>query len=174
MKKEQSIRTLLGLQQKDIALLLGVSRAHWGMYEIGKRDLPLPAKQLLAEMLAHLQSTKTIDKNTLAAQQEAKQQELERLLRENEYQQLRLAKKMAQSEKKQATQKRLSLLADFLNNREAKEEKPGNCRHQSILRKAQQSFLADQASLLIQQELQIEILQHERKLIESKMRTKDS
>ena len=51
MKKEHPIRSLLGLKQEDIAMFLGLSRARWGMYEIGKRDLPLPAKQMLAEML---------------------------------------------------------------------------------------------------------------------------
>lgn len=55
MEKDKKIREFLGLKQEDMAILLRVTRTQWSMYEIGKRDLPLVAKQKLGEMLAFIQ-----------------------------------------------------------------------------------------------------------------------
>jgi len=52
MDKEKKISALLGMRQEDMAMLLRVSKSQWGMYEIGKRDLPIEAQLKLAEMLA--------------------------------------------------------------------------------------------------------------------------
>ncbi|WP_298221293.1 helix-turn-helix transcriptional regulator [Flavobacterium sp.] len=174
MKKEASIRTLLSLTQENAAMLLGVSRSQWSMYEIGQRDLPLAAKQLLAEMLTHIQKPSATAKPATDKQQRAKQhQQLERLLRENEYQQLVLARKTATIQKKQDAQARLSILADFLNKREAKGEATGAMHHQSILRKAQQTLADDHANILMQYELKKEVLEFEQKVIEYKMKQQD-
>lgn len=103
MKKTNTISKLLGFTQEDMALLLGVSRGQWSMYESGKRDIPVQAKQLLAEMLKFMQTPAAIISRKLphVAHQEAKKKEqLERLLKENEYQQLIIAKKLAALEKK--------------------------------------------------------------------------
>lgn len=86
MKNTTTLTSLLGLTQKQMALLLQVSRAQWSMYESGKRSLPLEARQLLAEMTGFL---KFEDKSAkvqqhLMEQQEAERKDLEKQLRANE------------------------------------------------------------------------------------------
>jgi transcriptional regulator with XRE-family HTH domain len=175
MKKQHPIRTLLSLKQEEIAMLLGISRARWGMYEIGKRDLPLPAMQLLAEMLTYEKESNPIAKPTSDKQQQERQyQELECLLRKNEYQQLLLERKMAVTQKKQKAQLGLSSLVGFLNNRKAKDTDPKSMYFGNFARKAQQTPAADHATILMQQELKKEVLQFEKKCIEAKLREYDS
>jgi len=36
------------MKQEDMAMLLRVSKSHWDMFGIGKRDLPLEAYSLLS------------------------------------------------------------------------------------------------------------------------------
>lgn len=55
MKKIEKIRDQFGLTQNDLALLLRVTRSQLSMYELGKRDLPIAAKEQLAQMLGYLQ-----------------------------------------------------------------------------------------------------------------------
>lgn len=87
MKNVQPIRALLGMNQTDMALLLGVSRSHYAMFEIGKRDLSLKATQLLAEILNHMQlPAKSLVARPIERQiATAKNSRLEEFLRENEY-----------------------------------------------------------------------------------------
>ena len=68
MKKIHPIRTLLGLTQEQIAMMLGVTRAHWGMYELGKRDLPLAPKERLGEMLQFIKTLEGKQKQLRAPQ----------------------------------------------------------------------------------------------------------
>ena len=51
MEKTDNIRSLLGLSQENLALLLKVSRSQIAMYELGKRNLPVHAMEMLAIML---------------------------------------------------------------------------------------------------------------------------
>lgn len=118
MKKENTIRTLLGVTQLELAMLLGVTRSQYAMFELGQRDLPLHAKQLLAEMLSYVQSTEATAKSIQAAPPQATQPQLERLLRENEYQQLLTARKIATATKKIQKQDRLLQLTAFLSSRD--------------------------------------------------------
>ena len=117
MKKTNTISTLLGFTQEDMAMLLGVSRGQWSMYESGKRDIPLQAKLLLAEMLQFMQTPSATISSKLphVAHQEAKKKEqLERMLKENEYQQLLVAKKLAALEKKYTAAVSVLQLMDHL------------------------------------------------------------
>lgn len=59
MKHKQNLKSLLGLSQEEISVLLGVTRSQWSMYELGKRDLPLHAKQELTQLLVYLQKKET-------------------------------------------------------------------------------------------------------------------
>lgn len=55
MKTNSEIRKMLGLSQKEIAKLLGVSLSQWAMYEIGQRDIPLSGMKKIGEVLGYLQ-----------------------------------------------------------------------------------------------------------------------
>lgn len=59
LKNETTIKSLLGLSQEETALLLGITRTQWAMFTSGKRDIPLNAKQHLANVITHLQKNKT-------------------------------------------------------------------------------------------------------------------
>lgn len=61
MKPKEKIRSLLGITQIEMAMLLKISRAQWSMYESGKRNLPLPAQLMMAKMLAYMQNLNTGD-----------------------------------------------------------------------------------------------------------------
>lgn len=169
MKKEHPIRTLLGVKQEEIAMLLGVSRGHWSMFELGKRDLPLPAKQLLAEMLAYVQSIDAAAKPSNPLQLNTTQQRLERLIVENEYQQLLTARKIAAATKKHETQQRLLKLAAFLEAR-------GLAKHavtrlpEAIVGKASKALEAPISDRLLEQQHRLELLELEKLLLESKLR----
>jgi transcriptional regulator with XRE-family HTH domain len=167
MKKETTITALLGISQQEVATLLGVNRSQWSMYESGQRDLPLHAKQLLSEILTHMQSYDAA-KSTRAPQKITNDQ-IERQLRENEYQQLLLARKIAKVMKKQQTQARLLHLINFLSSHPThKNTKPA--LHQAIAAKAslesETKFLAALSVLKHQSEL----LGLEKQLLTSKAR----
>lgn len=168
MKKEYAIRTLLGITQQDAALLFRVSRSQWSMFESGKRDLPLAAQQLLAEMLTHVQSGQTA-KNAAPEKVAAQQQHVERLIRENEYQQLLVARKTAEVAKKQAAQERLAQVVDFLQSRHSGTQKGAGVL-QTIGSKAALVLALDHSATLIEHELKQEVLVLEKLLLESKLR----
>ncbi|WP_309640757.1 helix-turn-helix transcriptional regulator [Flavobacterium sp.] len=169
MKKENTIRTLLGVTQQELAMLLGVSRSQCAMFETGKRDLPLTAKQLLAEMLAYVQSTESTAKTARDASLYSNQQQLERLLLENEYQQLLVARKIAAATKKQEAHWRFLKLAEFLNARDSGKQATTGLPT-AIVGKASKALEAPLSDLLTEQRHRHEILVLEKLLLESKLR----
>ncbi|MBS7787477.1 helix-turn-helix transcriptional regulator [Flavobacterium sp. CYK-55] len=54
MKKTVKLNKMLGLNQYDVAMLMGITRSQWSMFESGKRQLPHQATLLLSEILKHL------------------------------------------------------------------------------------------------------------------------
>lgn len=48
MKDRSDIKTILGLTQIEMGMLLGVTRSGWSMFKSGQRDIPLEAKEQLA------------------------------------------------------------------------------------------------------------------------------
>ena len=148
-------------------MLLGVSRSLWSLYEIGKRDLPPHAMLLLAEMLAYIHAPEAQAKHAQASTLQAKhQQRLDRLLRENQYQQLLHERKKVILEKKQGAQMRYLQLRDFVDNRQS-EASTDHSRCTS--KKAIRQTLTDCGTELLDCELKLELLVFEKKLLESKM-----
>ncbi|WP_162126643.1 hypothetical protein [Flavobacterium phycosphaerae] len=102
MKDTTTLTSLLGLTQKQMALLLQVNRSQWSMYESGQRGLPLESRQLLAEMIGFLkfenQGTKVL--RLLREQEEDKKKQLEKQIRANEHQLYAIAKELELSEAK--------------------------------------------------------------------------
>lgn len=123
MEKKETITALLGTTQEEMAMLLQITRAHWSMYESGKRNLPQAASIKLAEMLAHVQSAKAkSSKHPSQLEEKETKEKLQTLLNENNYQQFIMEKKIAGIEKKQAaTASALHLLNYFENNKDIHE-----------------------------------------------------
>jgi len=154
MKNKASIKTLLGLSQNEMAMLLGITRSQWSMYELGQRDLPTEAMVLLAEMLKYVEEAKQSDRVLPEIQQQkaGKKEHLERLLRENEYQQLIMAKKITAMQKKFNNALAALRVVEFLKNNQ--QQAAGLQKIQSkASTTVQQVGLAKQESLLLQQEL---------------------
>jgi transcriptional regulator with XRE-family HTH domain len=168
MKESHPIRTLLGLTQEQIAMMLGISRAHWGMYELGKRDLPLGPKERLAEMLLFLKTIEGTENRLRAPENKSELEQAARLLRENEYQRLTLEKKLAAAEEKRSAQIRLSLLTDFLETRAAK--KGGEAGFTLPHKRKTDSKKPDHDTLLVEYRHQMALLNFEKKLLESKLK----
>lgn len=169
MKKDHAINFHLGITQYELAMLLGVSRSQCAMFELGKRDLPLPAKQLLAEMLTFMQAPETTAKSTIPLLAQATLPQLERLLRENEYQQLLTARRIAAATKKQEAQNRVLKLAEFLSTRDHGKQAI-NPLPEVIVRKVSSVTASPVANLLVAQQLKQEMLELEKLLLESRLR----
>jgi transcriptional regulator with XRE-family HTH domain len=64
MQNNETIRSILGLKQDELAALLSVTRSQLSMYELGKRDLPVDVKRKLAELLTNAHK-KNLKKNKI-------------------------------------------------------------------------------------------------------------
>ena len=100
MKKESIISDVLGLNQREAARLLQVSRSQLSMYELGQRDLPLSAKVLLTAMVDQAQQRKSAPTvlPVLAQQEQLKQHWVERQLKVNTFKQLRVSRILTKME----------------------------------------------------------------------------
>jgi transcriptional regulator with XRE-family HTH domain len=172
MKREITICSSLGFTQLEMAMLLNISRSNWALYETGKRGLPLSARLLLAEMLSHQHANqKAINskKQPTSIQVKRQQSKLGQMLIKNEYQHALLLRKKAAIEKKQQLQSRRSELVGFLQRRHSDTEKTASALHKNVIDYAAQTSDTDYLTVLMEYELQLELLQHEKKWIESKL-----
>ena len=172
MKTTQSIADLLGFTQAELAMVLNVSRSQFSQYELGTRDIPLTAKQLLAEMLQYIQGSELLTKTPpqLEQQQTKKQLQLQRLLKENVYQSLVVARKIEFLEKKYARKIKALQLIEFLSeHRSFKGEMVGSAL-KSISKKASKALEVEGLGVLIKYQIKQEVLELEKLVLESKLR----
>ena len=62
MKEKNTLRSLLGIAQEEIAIVLGISRSHCAMYGTKKRSLLLHAKLELVKILRYTEKREFKDK----------------------------------------------------------------------------------------------------------------
>lgn len=109
-----------GISQLDLAKLLKVTKSQIGMFEIGKRSLPVDAMNTLAEILKYFKDNSTSSKRiitNLKTQEMQKKIELEKALKENKYKQALLERKMIQVEKKQQYNMASLRFVDYLEQK---------------------------------------------------------
>jgi transcriptional regulator with XRE-family HTH domain len=163
MKQVNPIREQLGLTQQDIAMVLGITRSQWSLYELGKRDLPLEASKLLAEMLSHVKKAETSSKKPGKLSAAKSQKELEHLLSKNEYRIVLVNRAIKTIEKKLHKNTNALVLADFLRVREDKKAMAG-----FIDVKASKSL--EKASLdLMRNKIKLELLKLERPMLKAEL-----
>ena len=171
MKSKPNIRNQFGFTNEEMAMALGVSLSVWSMFELGLRSLPTRSYELLAEMLQHAESFATSAKGADRPEHlKRKQQHFENRLRENEFQQLKLARKIEAAAKKIEMAERKRHTAEFLIARAA-----GKTNHEPeffkrIATRADKKLTIDNHLVLINYQTDHEILALENRVLQSKLR----
>ena len=127
MKKEQSLRSQLGITQEEAAMLLGISIGQLAMYETGKRDLPSAVKLALTTMWSFVQNyPPDIEKKypILDTEQSALVKVIERELVTNKYQQVLIAQKIKRLENTYEKSRATLKLVTFLRTNPSEKTKP--------------------------------------------------
>ena len=160
---KSEIREQLGLSQREMALLLKVSIARWSMYESGLRELPPQVLELFAALAKH-NASKPVTAPTHRPDGKAQQEQLDQLLRENQYQQAKLSRAAVKHQKKMETAFKRSHLRAFLKSNQQFDKSSfadalQSKRHQSS---------DERESLLL--EYKQALLDFEKKWLESKRR----
>lgn len=170
MKKKTTTHTsLLGLTQSQMALLLQVNTSQWSMYESEKRNLPLKAKQILAEMLGFLKFENKDFKvqQHIIEQEESKKKCLGKLLRKNEYQLYEIGKKIESVERKYNSNIRVIRLVNYLTTLPATKETLDAELLEIIASKAKRALDTSGLTNLTELRLKEELLQQEKLLLNS-------
>jgi|GEM_PF-6948291 len=93
MTSASVLRKQLQITQQDMAMLLGITRVHYAMFESGRRSLPAPAMQRYAELQSGLASD-IAKKISSPIDPQAIKDHLSRLLNENQYQREKVARQI--------------------------------------------------------------------------------
>lgn len=163
---KNNISSSLGLKQQELAQLLQVSRSQLSLYELGKRNLPLPAMEKLATMLTYLKK-EALKSETNKSISVDDQNYLKKLLLKNNHQQLLVERKITVLEKKQKAFTISSELISYLLKDKSKMNKSEFAILKTIERKNQESL--NYATNLLQLELKKEVLRFEEKLLRKKL-----
>ena len=164
MRKRETICKLLGTTQEEMAMLLRVNRSQWSMFESGKRDLPLASLQYLSEILVYMQSPEAKsarNKGNAAKAATEKKQTLEALLMENHCQQMLVARKIADIEKKQEASVKALQLAAYLNKQTEKNREPDSKLGESIVNRANKAIALNGMPILVTSQMKQAVLQQE-------------
>lgn len=167
MKRKISTASLLGINYEEAAIILRISRSQWSMFELGKRSLPLPAMQLLAEMLTYVELPQKNEAQHKFEKDLAVKQ-LNRLLRENNYQQSTVSRKIEEANKRHETETRLFRLIEFFDRKENKQPDAYGMSD-LISGKAAKLRKANVSAALTELQHRHELLAFEKQLLESKL-----
>jgi transcriptional regulator with XRE-family HTH domain len=172
MKKSSSFSGLLGLTQEELALLLEVDRSRLAKYQQGSRDIPVAAKQLLAEMVQHISSLATDEKTIIHPTEQLAQklQAVQKMLKENEYQQMATARKITSIEAKYTAKIKALQLVEFLSRNTPTPESEKRALLRAIARKANKSLKTEGLDVLFKLKLQLEMLVLEKLLLDNEIR----
>jgi transcriptional regulator with XRE-family HTH domain len=119
MKSKGLDRPLLGLTQQDVAFLLKISRSQWSLYELSMRNLPSQASLRLMELTQYMRTTEdqTVPNISETENEENKMKLiLEKLLKDNEFQLMVIARKIEPVQKKFDDCVKAVRLMGFLNS----------------------------------------------------------
>lgn len=152
-----------------MAQLLGLPRSQVSMFESGKRDLPREAKLLLAPMLAH--ATKNTLKPVAEEGEPGRKQHqcLVQLLQENELQRLRTARKLETTAAQQQKNLAVLNLTTFLKKSATHRNERFSLVVQSIKARANQALRDCDDTALLKLEIQAELLELEKLVLEERI-----
>ena len=167
MQKGKTISKLLGLKQEELAILLKVNKSQLAMFETGKRDLPIAAMQQLASMLQFVQeeSFKSGSAEVLKSQTEQKKKVLAQLLKENQYKQKLLERKLEIAEKKFQSNCTAMQLMRFLEIDASKKGNSPNGLVKVIERRVATELEQNSWEVVVKLQIQKEVLVMEEKML---------
>lgn len=167
MRKGKSICKELGLKQEELAVLLNISKGQLAMFETGKRELPTSAMLLLAPMLRFVQeeSLKSGSAEVLKFQTAQKKKVLAQLLKENQYKQKLLERKLEIAEHKYQANKTALELMRFLKSEALKQEVPANDFVKIIQIRAKSDLEKNGWEVVVKLQIQKEVLLMEEKML---------
>lgn len=171
MKNNETIRNLLGISQKDLALLLRVSRSQIAMYELGKRNLPIHATEKLAKIVLQIQNeTNEIKKDKASIV--AEQYFLQKALLKNNHQQLLTERKIEALEKKLKILEFSRKAATVLIKTEMVKIESDIIKH--LISKSNNNIAEKNRTSLLQLQIKNEVLKHEEKLLKEKLKSSNN
>ena len=172
MGKDKTIRSSLLLSQEEIALLLGIKRSVWSMYEGGLRDLPTAAVLKLASLTIHANNLSKIPKKELPYQKKqeaAKQKMLLKEIENNKFEQLQLERKLKQLHNNYQEAERTIQFVTLL-----KEKEVVTAREEVVLEHIQNKALAilekNGIHLQTKHQLKLNVLLSQTKQLEKELR----
>ena len=165
--KKQRIRDLLGLTQGQLSLLLEVGHSQLSLYELGLRRLPATAVQKMAEMIAvvNTAASSAFMKSRAAEEAVERQVTLEKLRKENSYQQERLSRILVPLEQKYQSNVTALYLVQQLGV-EWKTKAPHQIEYLGALKNSIGRALEKNSySKIVQYQIKLKVLKDEEKLL---------
>lgn len=166
-KKKEHIRHILGLTQEQLSLLLEVGHSQLALYETGLRRLPSTAIQKLAEMISMVKTAASSAFMKSVAAEEAVQNKviIQKLLKENSYQQERLSRVLVPLEQKyHSNVTALYLVQQLLIDWETKA--PHQIEYLGALKNSIGRALEKNSySKIVQYQIRLKVLKEEEKLL---------
>lgn len=171
MNEKQTFKSLLGLCQEDLALILKVPRRTFNKYEQGTRNLPTAALELLAEIVEYVYAPSDKAKAVGVEQQEVqKQQAVQRMLEDNEFLQTATARKIESVQQKYAAKMKALQVLDFLSFRVDSEESEDAALLRTISKKITRNLKSEGLDLIFKLKLKLEMLQLEKLFLDAEAR----
>lgn len=157
MKKTHTLRSLFGVSQDDLALILKVSRTSFAKYEAGSRSIPQTATNLLAEMVQHMCDA-SFKAAGVAEQYTRKLKLVECMQKENDHLQQATSRKIKYVEEKCTDYLKALQLVEFLSVQASTTESDEAAILRAISRKATQGLKLQGFEKLFKLQLQLELL----------------
>lgn len=167
MRKGKPTCKELGLKQEELAVLLNISKGQLAMFETGKRDLPIAAMQQIAPMLQFVQeeSLKSGSAEVMKFQAADKKKVLAHLLKENQYKQKLLERKLEIAEKKFQSNCTAMQLMRFLEIDASKKGNSPNGLVKLIEARAVKELEQNSWEVVVKLQIQKEVLVMEEKML---------
>lgn len=171
MSTKQTFKSLLGLCQEDLALLLKVGRSQFSKYEKGTRNLPKAALSLLAEIVEYAYAPADVVKPVGTEQQHARKQlAVVRMLEDNQFLQTVTIQKIESVEQNYAAKMKALQVLDFMSIRVGSEDSDDAAVLRTITRKTLRSLKNEGLDLLFKLKLKLEMLQLEKLMLDAEVR----
>ena len=171
MKDTTTIKNRTGLSQEEMAMLLRISESQWSMYKSGKRDIPLAAKQQLADLLVFVQKLdkKAEDFPHIKIQEARREKVFEQQRLINKHQQMIAEKKLKAIEKKYEAAMTALCLVGFLETKAEESGKEKDAVLYMIKTKAATTIEKNGLHVQAKHQLKFQALQQEETILKKIM-----